>query len=132
MDNKNSLNQDFLNSFHHSYASDAYNFLGSFHNDKETLFRVYAPHATTVSVVGDFNSWDISKHPMHKVDEGGIWETTIPGIKIYDNYKYAIYNEKAQKRVLKQDPYGYHFETNELLELILQPAIGADSLNRKF
>ena len=106
------MNSDFLDSFHNRYASDAYNFLGSFYNEKETIFRVYAPHATTISVVGDFNSWDISKHPMTRIDDRGIWEITIPGIKIYDNYKYAIYNETTQKRVLKQDPYGYHFETN--------------------
>ena len=106
------LNKDFLHSFHYGYASDAYNFLGSFYTEKETLFRVYAPHATSVSVVGDFNSWDISKNPMKKVTDEGIWELSIPSLKVFDNYKYAIYNENTQKRILKQDPYGYHFETN--------------------
>ena len=74
------MNQDFINSFHHGYASDAYNYLGSFYNEKETTFRVYAPHATTISVVGDFNHWDISKNPMF----ASKYVRFVLGMKIHD------------------------------------------------
>lgn len=104
------LNKDFLNAFHHGYASDAYLFLGSFYDNGTTVFRVYAPHASKVSVVGDFNYWDTNANVMYKVDDEGIWETEISNIHIYDNYKYAITNNG--RTFLKQDPYGYHFETN--------------------
>ena len=51
------------------------------------VFRVWAPHAKAVAVVGDFNSWVPGEHTMHKVTDG-IWELFIPGIKEYDIYKY--------------------------------------------
>ncbi len=105
-----SLNKDFLNAFHHGYASDAYNFLGSFYENGKTTFRVYAPHAYSVSVVGDFNYWNKDANKMNKIDNEGIWEVEIDNIHIYDNYKYAITNKG--RTFLKQDPYGYHFETN--------------------
>ena len=47
-----------LNQFHSSYVCNGYEYFGSFFTEKETLFRVYAPHATTVSVIGDFNFWN--------------------------------------------------------------------------
>lgn len=72
-------------------------------------FRVWAPHARTVSVVGDFNSWDRCAHPMYKVGEG-IWETFVEGAKMYDVYKYSI--EAPDGRIiLKADPYALHAET---------------------
>lgn len=104
------LNRDFLNAFHYGYASDAYEFLGSFYEDGKTVFRVYAPHASYVSVVGDFNGWDGGKNPMTRVSEGGIWEAVIENTHIYENYKYLITHNGQS--FLKQDPYGYHFETN--------------------
>ena len=48
------------------------------------VFRVWAPHAVAISVVGDFNSWKPGSHPMHKVDGDSVWELFIPGMKEYD------------------------------------------------
>lgn len=104
------MNKEFLDSFHHHYASDAYNFLGAFYNEDATTFRVYAPHAECVSVVGDFNYWNPEANYMNKIDDEGIYELTIPNLHMFDNYKYAIKNHGVT--FLKQDPYGYHFETN--------------------
>ncbi len=101
---------DFIKQFHSIYSVEAYEYLGSFYEEKQTTFRVYAPHAFKVSVVGDFNSWDDTKNPMTKIDDLGIWEAVIPDIKIFDNYKYAIFN--GNKRILKQDPYSKHSETD--------------------
>ncbi len=76
---------------------------------KGWLFRLWAPNAAAVSVVGDFNGWKAGVNPMC-ADEGGIWETFIPDLKVYDAYKYAVKSKKG-KTVLKADPYGLHFET---------------------
>ncbi len=104
------MKDKFINDFHNYFTDEAYNYLGSHWNSEYTTFRVYAPHATEVSVVGDFNNWNQEKNKMKKVDDGGIFEIVIPGVNIFDNYKYAINNNG--NIFLKQDPYGYHFETS--------------------
>ena len=73
------------------------------------LFRVWAPHARQVALMGDFNGWDDSALPMESTT-GGCWELFIPGLKQYDAYKYAIHTQDG--RVLaKADPYAFHAET---------------------
>ena len=73
------------------------------------VFRVWAPHARGVSVMGDFNGWSEESHPMNRL-EGGVWELFIPGMKQYDTYKYAVHARDG--RVLaKSDPYAFHAET---------------------
>ena len=52
--------------------------------EEGVMFRLWAPHARAVSVVGDFNSWLPGSHPMEKVDEKGIWEVFVAGLKEYD------------------------------------------------
>lgn len=104
------MNNLFLNNFHNRFADDAYEYLGAHFQGTHTVFRVYAPHATEVSVVGEFNNWDINKNKMQRIDDGGIFEAKIPNVRVYDNYKYAINNNG---RILyKQDPYAFHSETN--------------------
>ena len=72
-------------------------------------FRVWAPHAQSVAVMGDFNGWNDSDHPMRPL-EGGVWEAFLPGLQQYDNYKYAVHTRDG--RVLaKSDPYAFHAET---------------------
>ena len=71
-------------------------------------FAVWAPNAAAVSVVGEFNGWDKTAHPMK--EEGGIWSLFIPGLRQYDTYKYAVTDKKG-RTVFKCDPYGLHFET---------------------
>lgn len=73
-------------------------------------FRVWAPNAVSVSVVGDFNNWDREANVMAKIGSTGIWECFVKGIKKFDNYKYSI--EGADHIVrLKADPYATHAET---------------------
>ncbi len=72
-------------------------------------FSVWAPNAKAVSVVGDFNNWNAASTPMNPSDDG-IWNVFVPGLKQYDNYKYAV-TDKYGKTVFKCDPYGLHFET---------------------
>ena len=78
--------------------------------EKGVIFRVWAPHATAVSVVGDFNSWKPGSHPMKKTDGASIWELFIPGMKEFDVYKYCV-TTRAGDLVFKADPYALHAET---------------------
>ncbi len=53
-------------------------------------FAVWAPNATSVSVVGDFNGWDGRRHPMRKHIPSGFWELFVPGLGEGTLYKYQI------------------------------------------
>lgn len=72
-------------------------------------FRVWAPVAKAVSVVGDFNRWDNDAHPMY-AEAGGVWTRFIPSLHQYDTYKYAI-RTATGGMLLKADPYAFHAET---------------------
>lgn len=88
----------------------AYEYFGSHFTEKNgVVFRVWAPHAKSVSVIGEFNSWDSGKNPMEEVADG-IWETEIPELAQYDIYKYFITTANGQERI-KSDPYAFHAET---------------------
>lgn len=83
---------------------EAYRYFGAHLCEQDgqagVVFRLWAPHAKAVSVVGDFNDWMPTAHPMHKVDDG-IWELFIPGIKQFDVYKYCV-TTPADELVTKQ------------------------------
>ena len=70
-----------------------------------TYFSVWAPNARSVSVVGDFNNWDKSAHRMQPVQQSGIWDIFVPGVKAGDLYKFAVEISQGYT-VLKADPYG--------------------------
>ena len=90
-------------------ASEAYRTLGAHRTHGGWVFRVWAPHAAHVSVVGDFCAWDAAAHPMRRTD-GGIWETEIAGLQQYDVYKFAVAT-RSGRVTLKADPYAFHAET---------------------
>ncbi|MDO5142155.1 MAG: 1,4-alpha-glucan branching protein GlgB, partial [Eubacteriales bacterium] len=73
------------------------------------LFRVYAPEAERVSVMGEFNGWDREANDMVR-DEQGIWEVFLPQIPEYAAYKYSVW-AKSGDVFDKSDPYGFHAET---------------------
>lgn len=72
-------------------------------------FAVWAPHAKAVSVVGDFNNWDESKHPLTKITNEGLWAGFITNVFEYSNYKYAIRTANNDV-ILKADPYARQAE----------------------
>ena len=74
-----------------------------------TYFSVWAPNARSVSVVGDFNNWDRTAHPMQPVQQSGIWDIFVPGVKAGDLYKFAVETSQGYT-VLKADPYGNQSE----------------------
>ena len=75
-----------LDAYHHGDLYDAYKYLGC-HYDRATetaVFRVWSTRATSISVIGDFNGWDVNACRMTKITEAGIWEATVRGVKLYD------------------------------------------------
>ncbi len=87
----------------------AYDFFGAHFTENGVVFRVWAPEARQVSVVGEFNSWDSSSHIMDEIADG-IYEKEIEGIKQFDCYKFSILGADGERR-LKADPYAFHSET---------------------
>ncbi len=93
---------------------DLYKFLGSrlceVGGRAGALFRVWAPRARAVSVVGDFNSWAPGANPMENVSKTGVWQVFIPGLREYDLYKYCV-TTPDDEMVFKADPMAFHAET---------------------
>ena len=91
-------------------SQKAYEYFGShFLPDGRCRFTVWAPHAKNVSLVGDFNGWQVGATEMFR-QETGEWTCTLPGFKQGDIYKYAI-EWQSGKVVQKADPYAFHAET---------------------
>src|SRR5262245_6659524 len=72
-------------------------------------FAVWAPSARSVSLVGDFNSWDGRLHPMRSLGGSGIWELFVPGLDEGAKYKFEIRTQENRLR-LKADPLAFHTE----------------------
>lgn len=69
-------------------------------------FRLWAPNAKRVSVVGDFNYWDGRRHPMRFHADSGVWELFIPKVTLGQLYKFELLDSNNQLR-LKSDPYAF-------------------------
>ncbi len=67
-------------------------------------FSVWAPKAKMVYVVGEFNQWNETEYPMHRISDGGIYDIFIPGVKEGQLYKYLIISQNG-KKLYKADPY---------------------------
>ena len=91
-------------------SHDAYRFMGchkEVRDGKEGyVFRVWAPHARSVRVLGRFNDWDTDVPAMDKLTDG-IWEQFLPEAKHFDEYKFYIERPDGSF-VFKSDPYGVH------------------------
>jgi 1,4-alpha-glucan branching enzyme len=68
-----------------------------------TSFSVWAPHATAVRVLGDFNGWNGSGHAMRRLDDNGVWELFVPGLEPGAGYKFEI-RTAAGDWVTRADP----------------------------
>lgn len=95
--------------FHRGEHRKVYNYMGAHLTKNSVIFRVWAPHAKSVAVVGDFNNWTGYDHMMKKINNEGIWELEIPNLKKLEKYKYRV--ESADGRVeMKADPYAFYSE----------------------
>ncbi len=102
--------------FHQGTYYNSYEFMGCHLGEKDgvkgAFFRVYAPNAKSISVVGDFNGWNQDANKMQKIKGGaGVWEEFVPNCQIYQNYKYLV-TSKSGTQIFKSDPYAFHSQTN--------------------
>lgn len=75
-----------------------------------TYFAVWAPNATSISVIGYFNQWQPNHHALFpRWDGSGIWENFFPGVKHGEAYKYAIHSNTGEF-VEKADPFAFYCE----------------------
>ena len=74
------------------------------------VFAVWAPDASRVSVVGDFNQWDGRKCQMRKRIDSGLWEIFVPHLGAGAVYKYEIVSADGVVQPLKADPFGFEAE----------------------
>ncbi len=75
-----------------------------------TAFAVWAPNASRVSVIGDFNYWDGRRHPMRLRRECGVWEIFIPAVGSGTRYKFELQNRAGNLLPQKADPYALQAE----------------------
>ena len=103
-----------LHLFHHGENFKTFQLMGAHpavvKRKKGYVFRVWAPRAERVSVIGDFNDWNEESHVMERMIDGETFELFIPGLKQFDSYKYCILT-KDNRLLYKADPYAYHAET---------------------
>ncbi len=100
--------------FHNGINHFAYKYFGAHFAEKDgvsgVIFRVWAPHAFSVSVVGDFNNWNAEKNRMTNENDKSIWEIFIPYLSEFTMYKYCIRSKKGEV-CMKSDPFAFHSET---------------------
>lgn len=72
-------------------------------------FAVWAPHAVSVSVVGEFNEWDVEANPMERQEPIGIYTCFVPGVEVGCMYKYCIETQTG-KLLFKADPFANYSE----------------------
>lgn len=99
--------------FHEGTNYHSHKYLGSFLNGDKCIFRVWAPNAVKVFVTGEFCSWHPYTHEMKLINDKGVFEVELSGIKQYDAYKYVIVT-KSGTELWKADPYAKHAETRPL------------------
>jgi 1,4-alpha-glucan branching enzyme len=86
-----------------------------------TAFAVWAPNASRVSVVGDFNLWDGRRHPMRLRRECGVWELFVPGLGEGTRYKFELLDRDGQLLPQKADPYARRAELRPATASIVAP-----------
>ena len=75
-----------------------------------TSYSVWAPNASNVSVIGDFNGWEKGKHPLAPRGHSGIWEGWIPAVGRGTHYKFSIQSRYQGYSVDKTDPFAIYME----------------------
>ena len=98
-----------------------------------TSFAVWAPNASRVSVVGDFNHWDDRRFPMRLRRECGVWEIFLPGVAEGARYKYSIVSRDGHLLPLKADPYALQSELRPATASVVarMPRVVPASLDRQ-
>ena len=108
------INNEDLYLFCEGTHEQTYQWMGAheldFDHVKGVHFVLWAPDASRVSVVGDFNFWDGRCHVMRKHPGAGVWEIFIPNIQANSNYKYELADKNGKIQPLNADPYGFEMQ----------------------
>ena len=96
-----------IQDFYIGKSFDAYEFFGAHKIGDKILFRVYAPNAAKVSLVGEFNNWQ--EEAMEQQHQSGIYSITSEKARVGMMYKYCIHTRDGQV-VYHCDPYGFAME----------------------
>ncbi len=111
--------QHFLEQFHTTGCADAFRYMGCHFADGGVVFRVWAPKAESVSVVGDFNFWNEQDLPMQKISDG-VWEAFSVYAQPGGAYKFCVTGQNGRK-VYKTDPYGTRCKALPDTSSVLEP-----------
>lgn len=95
--------------FHQGTTREAYRYLGVHREGQTWVFRVWAPNASYVAVVGEFCDWNTETYPAEKITEGGIWQATVGAEVAHEGmlYKFYLRNRNNGAERYKADPYGF-------------------------
>ncbi|MGN0326461.1 MAG: 1,4-alpha-glucan branching protein GlgB [Lachnospiraceae bacterium] len=111
----NQLSEEEVEKFHLGSLGNSYEIMGAHITTvagvRGCMFRVWAPNAIRVSVVGDFNEWDDRIHQMVRLDDSGIFELFLPGVEAGEKYKYAILMRGGLVS-MRTDPYSFSRESS--------------------
>ncbi|EJT5935610.1 1,4-alpha-glucan branching protein GlgB [Clostridium perfringens] len=93
----------------------AYKFMGAHfiteNRKRGVRFTTWAPRASKIYVIGDFNNWELKEeYSMKKINERGIWSLFLPKLEEGIKYKFAVVNECGNNTVYKADPYAFKSE----------------------
>ncbi|MDY0748638.1 1,4-alpha-glucan branching protein GlgB [Paucibacter sp. R3-3] len=86
-----------------------------------TAFTVWAPNASSVSLLGDFNYWDGRRHPLRLRRECGVWELFIPGVAAGARYKFQLHDSGGRLLPQKADPYARQAELRPATASVVAP-----------
>ena len=100
--------------FHQGTLYKAYEYMGCILHGQDAVFRLYAPKAQAVSVIGDFNGWN--ECPLVRNDSG-VWDTEVKNVKYGDEYKFVVYSKSG--KCYKSDPYAKQTNTREFTNSIV-------------
>lgn len=96
-----------IQKFYEGHAIDAYKYFGAHYTKTKTTFRVYAPNASRIFVLGDFNGWQ-ETNELYR-NESGIFETEVKHVALGQKYRYRVY-DRFNHAVDKSDPYAFESE----------------------
>ena len=113
----NNIPQNRIALFHSGDEARSYEWLGVHREDASLIFRVWAPCAESVFLVGTFNDW-LETCPMSRID-GGIWEVALPSdsVKVGDLYKYKI--RRYDREYFRSDPYAVKLDEPPLCASVI-------------
>lgn len=92
--------------------------MGSMAHENGVAFRVWAPHADRVGVIGSFNDWDAGSTPMEP-EENGHWYVVVSNAKVGDEYKFVIFN--GDRELQRNDPYAREVTNSVGNSVIVDP-----------